>query len=81
AAGVVEVTAREHFSGFRSHATFLSAIPAVAVEIALVVIFGEPSQRGLLVLPVVPVFAIAFWFLRRRFRSARQARLARPPMP
>jgi hypothetical protein len=81
AAGVLEVTVREHFSGFRSHATFLSAIPAVAVEIALVVIFGEPRQRALLVLPVVPVFAIAFWLLRKRFRIARQARLARPPTP
>ena len=25
--GVVEVTAREHFSGYRSHATLLAAIP------------------------------------------------------
>ena len=28
--GVLEVTAREHFSGYRSHATLLAAIPAVA---------------------------------------------------
>jgi hypothetical protein len=81
ALGVVEVTVREHFSGFRSHATFLAAVPAVAVEIALVISFGQPRQRGLLVLPVIPVFALAFWWLRGRFRRARQARLARPPAP
>ncbi|HTT31717.1 MAG TPA: hypothetical protein VMG37_25105, partial [Solirubrobacteraceae bacterium] len=28
--GVVEVTTREHFSGYRSHTVLLAAIPAVA---------------------------------------------------
>src|SRR5581483_4972184 len=30
--GVLEVTAREHFSGFRSHSTLLALIPAVVTE-------------------------------------------------
>jgi hypothetical protein len=74
--GVVEVTAREHFTGYRSHAALLAAIPSVAVEVGVVVAF-KPSQRALLVLAVVPVFAGLFWWLRRRFLIARQARVAR----
>jgi hypothetical protein len=77
ALGVCEITAREHFSGFRSHTALLAAIPAVALEATLVVIFGEPKQRALLLLVVVPVFALLFWLLRRRFLTARQARVAR----
>lgn len=81
ALGVVEVTAREHFSGYRSHAVLLAAIPAIAVEVGIVVGIGEPRQRALLLLAVVPVFGILFWLLRRKFASARQARIARPRAP
>ncbi len=78
---MVEVTAREHFSGYRSHAVLLAAIPAIAVEVMIVVLFGEPRQRALLLVAVVPVFGVLFWLLRRRFAVARQARVARPPAP
>jgi hypothetical protein len=81
ALGVVEVTAREHFSGYRSHTVLLAAIPAIAVEVGIVVLLGEPRQRALLLLAVVPVFAVLFWVLRRRFAVARQARVARPSAP
>lgn len=77
--GVAEVTAREHFSGFRSHSTLLAGLPAVVVEILIVVAFGQPKNRPLLLLPVIPVFAICFWLLRRQFATARHARVARPP--
>jgi len=77
--GVTEVTAREHFSGFRSHSTLLAAIPAVLAEVGVVLVFGTPANRGLLVLPVVVVFALCFWLLRRSFQSARHARVVRPP--
>lgn len=83
--GVVEVTAREHFSGYRSHATLLAAIPAVGLVVALVAAVGSPSRRGgrevLLAAVAVPVFALCFWLLRKRFHVARQARVARPPGP
>jgi hypothetical protein len=79
--GVVEVTAREHFSGFRSHASLLAAIPAVAVGVAVVIVFGQPRQRSVVLLAVVPVYAGVFWLLRKRFLRARQARVARPPAP
>jgi hypothetical protein len=76
ALGVIEITAREHFSGYRSHTSLLAAIPSVALEVGIVLAF-KPSQRAVLVLVVVPVFAGLFWVLRKRFLSARQARVAR----
>jgi Flp pilus assembly protein TadB len=81
ALGVLEVTAREHFSGYRSHTMLLAAFPAIGVEVAAVATVGEPRQRALLLLVVIPVYAVAFWLFRRRFEVARQARLARPPAP
>jgi hypothetical protein len=81
ALGVIEVTAREHFAGYRSHTTLLAAMPALGVEVGLVAALGEPHQRSLLLLAVVPVYVLGFWLLRRRFQAARQARVARPPAP
>lgn len=84
--GVLEVTAREHFSGYRSHATMLAAIPAIAIGIAIVAVIGHGSVRkGLsgpnraVLLVIVPVFGLLFWLLGKRFRAARQARVVRPP--
>lgn len=77
---VTELTAREHFSGFRSHSTLLAAIPAVAVEAFYGLVIGPPSPRALLLVPIVPVFGVCFWLLRRSFRSARHARVVRPPV-
>ncbi len=77
--GVLEVTAREHFSGYRSHATLLAAVPAVAVGIVLIATVGGSLTRGPLLLVVVPLFGGLFWLLRKRFRAARQARVVRPP--
>ncbi len=79
--GVLEITGREHFSGYRSHTILLAAAPAVAAEVAFVAIFGEPSPRLLLLAVIVPIYAVLFWLLRIAFMRARQARLARPPAP
>ena len=79
--GVLEITGREHFSGYRSHAILLAAMPAIAAEVAFVAIFGEPSPRLLLLAVIVPVYAVLFWLLRIAFMRARQARFARPPAP
>jgi hypothetical protein len=79
--GVLEVTAREHFSGYRSHTILLAAVAAVAIVAGLAAIFGAPGQRDLELVFVVPLFAVFFWLLRRRFMAARQARVARPPSP
>jgi hypothetical protein len=80
ALGVLEFTSREHFSGYRSHTSLLAAFPALVIEAALVV--GLHPRQPVLVLPaVIPIYAVAFWLLRRRFLAARQLRLARPPAP
>jgi hypothetical protein len=84
ALGVVEFTAREHFSGYRSHAMLLAAVPPVAILITAVKVLGAPAQRTtreLLLVAIIPVFALGFWALRKRFRAARQARIVRPPTP
>lgn len=84
ALGVLEVTAREHFSGYRSHAALLAAVPAVGLVALGVAVFGAPGQRGqreLLLVAALPVFAVLFSLLRKRFRTARQARVVRPPSP
>ncbi len=84
--GVLEVTAREHFSGYRSHAALLAAVPAIGIGIGIVAIIGDgsvhrglegPSRTGLVA--IVPVFALLYVWLRKRFRAARQARIVRPP--
>lgn len=75
ALGVFEVTAREHFSGYRSHTTLLAFLPAVIVEALYALVIGAPRQRILLLVPVIPVFAVCYWFLRRHFRVARHARV------
>ncbi len=74
--GVMEVAGREHLSGFRSHSALLAGIPTVGIEVGVVALFGDPGDRGLLLLVVVPVFALFFWALRHRFQIARQARVA-----
>ena len=81
ALGVVEFTAREHFSGYRSHTTLLAAIPALAIATALELTLGATNNRLVLAAVVVPVFALLFYLLRRRFMAACQARIARPPAP
>jgi hypothetical protein len=77
--GVLEFTAREHFSGYRSHATLLAAVPAAGIGIALIALDSTSLTRDVLVPVVLAVFAVLFWILRNRFRVARQARIARPP--
>lgn len=81
ALGVVEVTAREHFSGFRSHSSLLAGIPAVAIATLVFTLLGKPRERALVLLVVVPVYAVLFWLLRQRFRRARHVRVTRPPAP
>lgn len=77
ALGVLEFTLREHLSGFRSHTTLLACYPAALVVLLVALLVGHTGKRELLLLPGIPVFAACFWLLRRRFRIARQLRVAR----
>jgi hypothetical protein len=78
ALGVIELTLREHWSGFRSHTTLLAAVPAVAIELIFYEIYGNLKNHRWIVIPAIPVFLISFWFLRKRFLVARQRRTVRP---
>ena len=44
-------------------------------------LFGVPAQQAPLLVFVAPIFAVLFWLLRKRFQSARHARVTRPPAP
>jgi hypothetical protein len=79
--GVLEVTAREHFSGYRSHAALLALIPSVAIGVVLVVVSGESAGHAPLLFVAIPLYALLFWPLRKRFQIARHARVVRPPAP
>jgi hypothetical protein len=80
ALGVLESSAREHFTGYRSHAMLLAAFPAVIVVFILGTVLGTgPSRRGVLVGVGLPVYAAVAWFFRQRYRVAHQRRAVRPP--
>jgi hypothetical protein len=81
ALGTMEVVGREHFTGYRAHTALLAAIPAIAVELGVATLFGNPSQRGLLLLVSVPVYVLCFFALRRQFAFARRARVAKSARP
>jgi hypothetical protein len=63
----LELSIREHFSGFRSHSALLAgAIAAIAITITYFATGG--SAYGFAMIPVGGLaFMIAFWFFRRAF--------------
>jgi hypothetical protein len=61
----LELSVREHFSGYRSHSTLLSGVCAVLVVIPFYFLTGVPQVVLLLVGAVV--FGIAFQLLRTTF--------------
>jgi hypothetical protein len=77
--GTVEVTLREHLSGYRSHALILALMPVVVFHIAVVLIVGALTSVprllnvGLLALDAA-LFGFLFKLLRARFLDARRKR-------
>jgi len=68
ALGGLEVSAREHFAGYRSHTTLLSGVVFVLVTGGL---FYLANQVLAICLGVGAVaFAASFYFLRRAFQKA-----------
>lgn len=61
----LELSLREHFSGYRSHSALLAGICAVVADVPLF-FFTELPQAVLLVVGVL-VFAVAFQALRSAF--------------
>ena len=70
--GGLDTALREHFAGFRSHTTLLSALPGVLTAAAL---FFARVPWPVVVGAAIAVFAAVFWLLRRAFkRRARRRR-------
>jgi hypothetical protein len=80
AIGTVEVSLREHLSGFRSHTTMLAVVPAVvahsAVLLVVLAVSGHvPRWLSLVLLPLDgAVVLICFKLLRARYADARRER-------
>lgn len=77
--GTVEVTVREHWGGYRSHAILLSLAAALAFHSAVVLgatAVANPKQLlNLVLLPIdFALFVFVFRVLRARFLQARQRR-------
>ncbi len=78
--GTIEVTLREHLSGFRSHAILLSLLPPLAFHTAVVLITQlqttVPRWLNVALLPIDgALFAVLFRVLRARFQDARRERV------
>jgi hypothetical protein len=65
--GGLEVSVREHVTGFRSHTTLLASLAAAIVVAALVFIAGI-EVLGVLLLSGLAVAGAAFWGLRELFK-------------
>jgi len=82
ALGTIEVTWREHRSGFRSHTLLLALMPVVVLHSVVVLGFAslsKPSQIvnvGMFAVDIA-VFAFLFKMLRARFLDARARAVAR----
>ncbi len=79
AIGTIEVTVREHRSGYRSHAVLLALLPVLALHSA--VVFGlaafttVPRAVTIGLLPIdAALFAFLFKLLRAQFADARRER-------
>lgn len=77
--GTIEVTLREHLSGYRSHTVILAVLPTIVFHTVVILVLAAftPVPRavstGLLVVDVA-VFASLFKLLRARFLDARRER-------
>ena len=68
ALGGLEVSAREHFAGYRSHTTLLSGVVFVLVTGGLFYLAGLILATCLIAGAVA--FAVSFYLLRRAFQRA-----------
>lgn len=76
AIGTVEVTLREHLSGFRSHAVLLALVPVIVFHTAAIFIVSAfvpfPRAANIALLAVdLGLFLFLFRFLRSRYVDAR----------
>jgi hypothetical protein len=80
AIGTIEVTLREHLSGFRSHTFMLAAIPPIVFHSAVVLVVlavanRAPGWLSVALLPIdVALAVVCFKLLRARYVDARRER-------
>ena len=73
--GTIEVTLREHLSGYRSHTLILSLLPAIVIYTGLVLVTRPPLALNLALLAFAVLLAtFLFKLLRARFLDARRER-------
>jgi hypothetical protein len=73
--GTIEVTLREHLSGYRSHTLILSLLPAIVLYTGLVLLTRPPVVLNLALLALAVLLAtMLFRGLRARFLDARRER-------
>jgi len=73
--GTVEVTLREHLSGYRSQTLILTLLPAIGLYTGIVLILRPPAVANLGLLALDAAFAVLlFKRLRARFLRARRER-------
>jgi hypothetical protein len=78
--GTVEVSLREHLSGFRSHTWMLAVLPAVVFHSAVVLLVialnnRAPSWLNVALLPIdIAIVVVCFKLLRARYVDARRER-------
>jgi hypothetical protein len=77
--GTIEVTAREHLGGYRSHALILALLPTIlfhsAVALGVAAFTRVPAWLNVvLVVLDVALFAFLFKVLRARYLDARRER-------
>jgi len=74
--GTVEVTVREHLSGYRAHTLMLALLPAIALYTGVVFLARPPLALNLALLAVAVLLAVfLFKALRARFLDARRKRV------
>lgn len=72
--GVVELTAREHFAGFRSHVLLLAFLPVVAGHTVVALWITEDYRGPVSLLVDLAVFGALALFFLDRFRKAQKGR-------
>ncbi|HXA55483.1 MAG TPA: hypothetical protein VNV37_11485 [Solirubrobacteraceae bacterium] len=82
ALGTIEVTLREHRSGYRSHTVMLAALAVLLFDtvlvLALTAITSLPRAFTVVLVALdMALFAVCFKVLRARFLDARHARVVR----
>jgi hypothetical protein len=70
-AGVIELCAREHLSGFKSHTLLLAFLPVVALHTVIRLWITDAYEGPLSLLADMAIFAALAMLLLDRYRKAR----------